>query len=90
MKEIIEVEVKDFDTHMGDRKRYITASVSETVLSQTYMPRILEAFALKVSDVLTTKWIEEHGQEVMEQVALGAIADAMRTQISKKLLEQFK
>lgn len=78
----IKTTVQDWDTTFGNRKTIITAEVANELL-QPLTPKVLQAALEEIGHRLTEKWLETHGQEVLDQLAPGVIAEAIKVKVTE-------
>lgn len=62
----------------------MTVAVSETMMQHFKMP-LVRAMLEEIEKRLVDAWIERHGAEVLDSLSPQVIAEAVRTQVAKKV-----
>ena len=85
----ITIKVQDFNTTgMLDRRRIITAEVVESVFSAKATPAIMEAVFKEVTSRIANELYERHAPAIFEQLAPGAIADAIEQKLKAEIVKK--
>lgn len=66
------------------RNLAMTVAVSETMMQHFKMP-LVRAMLEEIEKRLVDAWIERHGAEVLDSLSPQVIAEAVRTQVAKKV-----
>ena len=83
----ITIKVDDYrvdDAYGGGKKFIITAQVAQSLM-ENITPTILNHMIEQIGKQLTDAWMIAHGQAVFEQLAPGAIADAIKQKVTEQV-----